>query len=133
MQDKKKKYNPRHDAPKKAPEQEAPAATGDVEIIGINFREAGKIYYFAPAGLSFRVGDRVIVETSRGIEMGTVKVANKVVPSSEIVPPLKSVMRKATESDLLHDKENHEREMEAAIICKRKIQEHKLEMSLVAV
>ena len=133
MQDKKKKYNPRPEAPKAPVEQEAPTPAGEVEIIGINFREAGKIYYFAPAGLKFRVGDRVIVETSRGIEMGTVKVANKIVDGSEIVTPLKSVMRRATESDLAHDRENHEREMEAAIICKRKIREHKLEMSLVAV
>ena len=133
MQDKKKRYNHRPEAEQKPVVAEAPMPVGDVEIIGINFREAGKIYYFSPSGLSFRVGDRVIVETTRGIEMGTVKVANKTVDSSEIVTPLKSVMRKATEEDLKHDRENHEREMDAAIVCKRKIREHKLEMSLVAV
>ena len=68
-----------------------------VEIVGVNFREAGKIYYFSPEGLKFSMGDKVIVETSRGVEMGTVKVANKVIDSSEIVSPLKPVTRKATD------------------------------------
>lgn len=108
-----------------------PAET--VEIVGINFREAGKIYYFAPGDLTFNVGDRVIVETARGVEMGTVKIANKNVPPSEVVPPLKAVTRLATEADLERDARNHELEMEAALICKRKIKTHGLEMSLVAV
>ena len=104
----------------------------NVEVVGINFREAGKIYYFSPKGLKFTVGNKVIVETSRGVEMGTVKVANKVVPSSEVVPPLKSVTRLATEEDIERDTRNHELELDAALICKKKIAAHKLEMSLVA-
>lgn len=104
-----------------------------VEIVGINFREAGKIYYFAPAGLKFAVGDKVIVETARGVEMGTVKSPNKKVPSSEIVSPLKDVTRIATEKDLERDAKNRQAEMDAAIICKKKIAAHGLEMSLVAV
>ena len=104
----------------------------NVEVIGINFREAGKIYYFSPNGLTFDVGNKVIVETARGVEMGTVKVANKTVPSSEIVPPLKSVTRLATEDDIERDERNHELELDAAMICKKKIANHKLEMSLVA-
>ena len=103
-----------------------------VEVIGINFREAGKIYYFSPNGLTFTIGNKVIVETARGVEMGTVKVANKVVPSSEIVPPLKSVTRLATKEDIERDERNHELELDAAMICKKKIANHKLEMSLVA-
>ncbi len=103
------------------------------EIIGINFREAGKIYYFSPDRFKFSVGDRVIVETSRGVEIGTVKVANKMVSEGEIVSPLKKVKRKATSEDLERDRRNHELEMEAALICKKKIQTHGLEMSLVAV
>ena len=103
-----------------------------VEVVGINFREAGKIYYFSPKNLTFTLGDRVIVETSRGVEMGTVKVANKTVPSSEIIPPLKSVTRLATKEDIERDAKNHELEMDAALICKKKIAAHKLEMSLVA-
>lgn len=106
---------------------------GDVEVIGINFREAGKIYFFSPAGGTFAIGERVIVETARGIEIGTVKTANKIVDGKEIVTPLKPVIRKATAEDIAHDRENHEREMEAAIICKKKIKDHKLDMSLVAV
>ena len=109
------------------------ALPDEVEVVGINFREAGKIYYFAPKHFSFSVGDKVIVETSRGVEMGTVKVANKKVSSCEIVPPLKAVSRLATKEDLERDERNHELEMDAAVICKKKIAAHKLEMSLVAV
>ena len=104
----------------------------NVEVVGINFREAGKIYYFAPNGLSFSLGNKVIVETARGVEMGTVKVPNKNVPSSEIVPPLKSVTRLATEEDIERDERNHELELDAAMVCKKKISAHKLDMNLVA-
>ncbi len=111
---------------------EKSTATEMVEVIGINFREAGKIYYFAPGKLKFELGNKVIVETSRGVEMGTVKVPNKNIPASEIVPPLKSVTRLATPEDIERDARNHELEMDAALICKKKIAAHKLEMSLVA-
>ena len=104
-----------------------------VEIVGINFREAGKIYYFAPGKIKAALGDRVIVETARGVEMGTVKMPNKTVPASEIVTPLKEITRIATEADLKKDEKNKELEMEAALICKKKIAAHGLEMSLVAV
>lgn len=103
------------------------------EITGINFREAGKIYYFAPCGIELKVGDRVIVETSRGVEIGTVKVPSKLVDPSEIIPPLKKITRKATEDDLAIDARNRQYEMDAAVICKKKIKAHGLEMSLVAV
>ena len=104
-----------------------------VEIVGISFREAGKIYYFAPGKFKLTQGDKVIVETARGVELGTVKVANKRVPESEIVPPLKQINRVATADDLARDLKNRDAEMEAAIICKKKIAAHGLEMSLVAV
>ena len=104
-----------------------------VEIIGINFREAGKIYYFAPGDFKLTTGERVIVDTARGVEIGTVKVANKMVPSTEIVPPLKKIIRPATAEDIEKDMKNHQAEMDAAIICKKKIAQHGLEMSLVAV
>ena len=103
-----------------------------VEVVGINFREAGKIYYFAPGNLKLELGNKIIVETSRGVEMGTVKIPNKIVPASEIVPPLKSVTRLATAEDIERDERNHELELDAALICKKKIAAHKLEMSLVA-
>ena len=104
-----------------------------VEIVGINFREAGKIYYFSPGKIKTTLGDRVIVETARGIEIGTVKIPNKNVPVSETVPPLKEITRIATQDDLKKDAKNRELEFEAAIICKKKIATHGLEMSLVAV
>ena len=117
-----------------APEQNIESAPlpEKVEVVGINFREAGKIYYFAPNKIKFELGNKVIVETSRGVEMGTVKVPNKTVPQSEIVPPLKSVTRLATAEDIERDERNHELELDAALICKKKIAAHKLEMSLVA-
>ena len=114
---------------------DVPEITEDkpVEVVGVCFKEAGKIYYFAPGMEKFSRGDYVIVETSRGVEMGLVKVANKTVPESEIVPPLKEVKRAATKADLEQNEKNHADEAEAAIICKKKIAAHKLEMDLVDV
>ena len=105
----------------------------NVEIVGVSFREAGKIYYFAPGKFRLSHGDKVIVETARGMEMGTVKVGNKTVSETEIVPPLKQVTRVATPDDVQRDLKNRDAEMEAAIICKKKIAAHGLEMNLVAV
>ena len=104
-----------------------------VEIVGINFREAGKIYYFSPAGLKLNDGDRVLVDTARGTEMGTVKIKNKLVSEDEIVPPLKEITRLATKDDIARDAKNHEMEFEAALICKKKIAAHGLGMRLVGV
>ena len=104
-----------------------------VEIVGISFREAGKIYYFAPEKFKLTAGQRVIVETARGVEMGTVKVGNKMVPSDEIVTPLKPITRPATPEDIEKDAKNHKAEEDAAVICKKKIAAHGLEMSLVDV
>ena len=122
-------YNKNNEATE---QKNAATATETVEVVGINFREAGKIYYFAPGNLKLELGNKIIVETSRGVEMGTVKVPNKTVPSSEIVPPLKNVTRLATAEDIERDERNHELELDAALICKKKIAAHKLEMSLVA-
>ncbi len=105
----------------------------EVEIVGINFREAGKIYYFSPGKYEISLGKRVIVDTARGIEIGTVKIPNKKIPSSEIVTPLKEIIRVATPDDLLRDEKNRQLEMDAAVICKKKIANHGLEMNLVAV
>ncbi len=102
-----------------------------VEIVGVNFREAGKIYFFSPGELKLAVGERVIVETSRGVEMGTVKVANKIVSSSEIVSPLKPVTRSATPSDIQHYEKNRAAEEEAIAICQKKVEAHGLGMKLV--
>ena len=102
-----------------------------VEIIGISFRTAGKIYYFAPGKYKLTKGERVIVETSRGVEIGTVKIENKFVPISETVQPIKEITRPATKEDILHDEKNKQAEMDAAVICKKKIKNHGLDMSLV--
>ncbi len=109
------------------------ATDESVEIVGVSFREAGKIYYFAPEECTLSVGQRVIVETARGVEMGTVKVANKRVPISEIIPPLKPITRPATAEDTEKDAKNHKAEVDAAEICKKKIAEHGLEMNIVDV
>ena len=114
---------------------DAPEVKDDtpVEVVGVSFKEAGKIYYFAPGELKLSRGDYVIVETSCGVEMGIVKVENKTVPTSEIVPPLKEVKRAATKADIEQNEKNHADEAEAAVICKKKIAAHKLEMDLVDV
>jgi cell fate regulator YaaT (PSP1 superfamily) len=103
------------------------------EVIGVRFKEVGKIYYFDPIGLIFKQDDKVIVETARGIECGTVALANKDVEEDKIVHPLKSVLRKATDKDLNHLEENKKREKDAFKICEDKIREHNLEMKLVDV
>ena len=108
-------------------------AAKSVEIVGINFRDAGKVYYFSPGNLKFNEGDRVIVDTARGTEMGTVKIPNKTVSENDIVSPLKAVTRLATKDDLARDAKNHEMEFEAALICKKKIAAHGLGMRLVGV
>ena len=102
-----------------------------VVIVGINFRDAGKIYYFSPGKLTLSRGDKVIVETARGVELGTVKVGNKTVPESEIVPPLKAVTRIATADDIERDSRNKDCEAEAIEICKKKVASHGLGMDLV--
>lgn len=111
--------------------QETEIKPEKVEIVGINFREAGKIYYFSPEGYKLNVGDRVIVETSRGVELGIVKVANKIIASSEIVSPLKPVTRPATNADIQHYEKNRAAEADAIAICQKKVEAHGLGMKLV--
>ncbi len=103
------------------------------EIIGVRFKEVGKIYYFDPVNKKLNAGDRVIVETARGIECGVVALANKDVPDEEIIYPLKPLIRIANENDLNHIAENKKREKEAFKICEKKIGEHGLKMNLVDV
>ena len=111
--------------------QETEIKTEKVEIVGINFREAGKIYYFSPEEYKFAVGDKVIVETARGVELGMVKVANKTISSEEIVSPLKPVIRPATDADVQHYEKNRAQEEEAIAICQKKVEAHGLGMKLV--
>ena len=103
----------------------------DVEIVGVKFRDSGKVYYFAPGTIKANPGDHVIVETSRGTEYGFVAVGNSVVSSSKIVPPLRPVIRLATQNDDDRYEANKKLEAEAFEICKQKIAEHGLDMKLI--
>ncbi len=101
------------------------------KVIGVRFRQAGKIYFFAPGKLHIKKGDKVIVETARGVEFGSVAVGMKEVPDEEIMQPLKSVIRIATEEDKRNEEKNREKEKEAYDICLEKIRKHNLEMKLI--
>lgn len=103
------------------------------EVIGVRFKEVGKVYYFDPEGKQLSVGEKVIVETARGVECGTVAAANKTVSDEHIVHPLKKIMRIATPEDLKHIEDNKKKEKKAFAVCMKKIAEHKLDMKLVEV
>ncbi len=103
------------------------------EIVGIRFKNSGKVYYFDPQGKKYNKEQNVIVETARGVEMGTVAIANKMSDDKNIVSPLKPVLRVATEKDLKQAEENAQKEKEAYKICNEKIQKHNLDMKLVDV
>jgi len=104
-----------------------------IEVIGVRFKKAGKVYYFDPDGITVNKGESVIVETARGVEYGNVVVGPKAVPESEIIPPLKKVLRVATEEDETHNRENRGKEAEAMEICQKKIEKHNLGMKLIDV
>lgn len=104
-----------------------------VKVVGVRFKKAGKIYFFDPGDLIIDLYQNVIVETARGIEYGQVVVPNTEVPDEEIVAPLKSVIRIATEEDRIHYEENVAKEKEAFEICLQKIANHNLEMKLIDV
>ena len=101
------------------------------KVIGVRFRQAGKIYFFAPGKLHIKQGDKVIVETARGVEFGSVVTGPKEVPDEEIMQPLKSVIRIATEEDKRTEEKNREKEKEAFDICLEKIRKHELDMKLI--
>ena len=92
-----------------------------IEVVGIRFKKAGKMYYFDPAGLKLAKEDGTIVETARGIEYGVVIKENTMVPNESIIPPLKQVIRKATEEDKRIVEENRQKETEAFSVCLEKI------------
>ena len=103
------------------------------KVIGVRFRTAGKIYFFAPGKLEIRQGDNVIVETARGVEFGRVVCGPKDVDDSAVVQPLKPVIRLANDQDRKTVEKNKQKEKEAFKICQEKIKKHKLEMKLVDV
>ena len=102
-------------------------------IIGVRFKNAGKIYYFDPGQNTLEKGSQVVVETARGIECGDVVIANREVADESIVKPLKPVLRIATAEDSKRAEENAEKEKHAFQVCQQKIDTHHLDMKLVDV
>ena len=102
-------------------------------VIGVRFKNVGKMYYFDPGSAQLKKGDRVIVETARGVECGEVTMENREIADENIVQPLKKLIRLATKEDLDRVEENRKREKSAFDICCKKIAAHKLEMKLVEV
>ena len=100
-------------------------------VIGVRFRPAGKIYFFSPGKYDVKTGDKVIVETARGVEFGSVVLGLKEVEDDKITQPLKSVIRIATQDDIRKEEKNREKEKEAFNICLEKIRKHGLEMKLI--
>lgn len=104
-----------------------------VEIVVVKFKKSGKLYYFDPAGIKIPRGSYVVVETARGVELGVITSSNKEIDDSNIVSPLKPVLRIATQKDLDTAKANEQKEKEAFQICLDKIAARKLDMKLVDV
>lgn len=102
-----------------------------VDVIGVRFRQTGKIYFFAPEDYDVKVGDNVIVETARGIEYGKVVLGKRQIEESKLVSSLKSVIRIATEEDDRIQQENQIKKQEAFKVCLEKIEKHGLEMKLI--
>lgn len=102
-----------------------------IKVAGIRFQKAGKIYYFDPGDFELETGMHAIVETARGVELGTVLIPPKFVEDEQVIQPLKPVLRIATDEDERIIEENREKEKEAFAICKEKILKHGLEMKLI--
>ena len=114
-----------------APQPASPDDENRVEVVGVRFKQAGKVYYFAPGDIIAKKGDYAIVETARGVEFGEVWLPNTRVPEREIVLPLRPLLRLATPEDIQHNEDNRRREREAFAVCAEKILKHGLDMKLV--
>lgn len=104
-----------------------------IKVIGVRFRNAGKIYYFAPGKLDIKNGDHVIVETARGVEYGYVVLGCREVEDGKVVQPLKSVIRMANGDDKAKEAANRKKEKDAFKVCQEKIRKHNLDMKLIDV
>lgn len=104
-----------------------------IDVVGVRFKEAGKIYYFDPDNIDINKDDFVIVETARGIEFGHVVTGPKKISEDEIVAPLKKVLRVATDKDINIHKENKKKAKEAMKICEDKVRDHNLGMKIIDV
>lgn len=102
-----------------------------INIVGVRFKKAGKIYYFSPEEKQYDLNEKVVVETARGVEMGTIAIANRNVKEDSIVAPLKSVLRAATKEDIRIYEENKALAEKASEIFKTKAQNNNLEMILI--
>jgi cell fate regulator YaaT (PSP1 superfamily) len=103
------------------------------KVVGVCFKQAGKIYHFDPGGLELRCGDKVIVETARGSEFGFVRGCTREIPSGEAGAPLKRILRAATEKDVQRYEDNLKKKDKAIAQCQEKIKKHKLDMKLIDV
>ncbi|MEE1138165.1 MAG: stage 0 sporulation family protein [Acutalibacteraceae bacterium] len=103
------------------------------EVVGVRFKEVGKVYYFDPDGHILKKGSRVIVETVRGVECGEVAMDNREIDDEQIVKPLKKLIRIADEKDIEQFRANKQKEKDAFTICQQKIANHGLDMKLVDV
>ena len=101
------------------------------EVVGVRFRQVGKVYYFSPNSHKVTPETQVIVETARGIEIGTATTSNIFVNNKEVVAPLRPIIRIATAEDIKHSEENRVKELESFELCKKKIEEHGLDMNLI--
>ncbi len=104
-----------------------------IKVIGVRFRNGGKVYYFSPGKLEIKTGDHVIVETARGVEYGYVVLGSREVEDDKVVQPLKSVIRMAGKEDQSREQANRKKEKDAFKICQEKIRKHHLEMKLIDV
>ena len=103
-----------------------------VEVVDIQFRPGQKIYFFDPDGVRFETGDHVIIDTARGAEFGIVAGGNHMIPTKDVVSPLRKVLRKANQQDERVNAENRAKEKKAYEVCLQKIEEHQLDMQLVS-
>ncbi len=104
-----------------------------LNIVGVKFKKVGKVYHFDPAGLEFKTGETVVVETTRGVELGEIAVANHEIDEEQVKKPLRPVLRRANEEDYKILAENKIKEKEAYTLCLEKIKKHDLDMKLVEV
>ena len=104
-----------------------------VEVVGVRFKTAGKMYYFSAGDLDIHEGDGVIVETARGMEYAVVDLERTMVSDENVVKPLKGIVRIADEKDIKRHEENESRKAEALRLCQEKINKHGLEMKLIDV
>ena len=103
------------------------------EVVSVKFKDTGKAYFFSPAGKTVKVGDKVVVETQNGNELGVIAEANHTVPDEDLVLPLKKMLRVATDKDIKRVEENKKKAEDALKICEELVIQHELDMKLVEV